>query len=231
VEKHDHPMLWEIFTRLVSAANLALIDNNHPMLAEQRSLVIEMWQGAFQSGAYRAQDEIEARWRVAGFRSKFVGFITGKYGLILLSSTNQELPAGLEDQALSYFLNKPDGIYYVYGKCLRDYPNLQDRHLSNWLLTYELLSRFPGWKRWAAPAMTWLWEQRSPDGLWGFCSRVGKRSYFPLSDGWKRKEDRIIDCSVRVLSLLAKFARPTPEPAEYPDLRQGSTIKLQRRHR
>lgn len=205
-EKHDNPQLFPYFTRLVSAANLALIDTRHPMLDEPRGIVVEMLKIAFRSGAYRAEDEITARTEVTGIVSKTSGsFLLCKYGLLLLSSTGRALPQELEDCLLDYVFHRPNGVYYMYDHNLSNYLPIDSPKFAGWLATHDLLSRFPGWKRHGEQVIEWIWSQRNADGFWDFGSRAYKGYYFPLSTDWRRKEDRVIDCTVRVLALLNRL--------------------------
>jgi len=54
-------------------------------------------------------------------------------------------------------------------------------------------------------AVNWIWAQRTPEGFWGLGSRIGRKPWtsFPLSESWRRRQNRVIDCTVEVLSLLS----------------------------
>lgn len=206
-EKHDHPMLWYYGTQLISAAYLALIDPLHPLLRERQQHLIEMLTIAFRSGQYRPQDEIKARTELTGITSKApAGYLLAKYCLILLASASEQLAPSLEDQLLTHILRKPGGIYYINSACLQDFPTVQDKRFIGWFNAVELLSHFNGWKRHAAQFTAWIWDQRGADGLWDFGSRAADGRYFPLSADWRKKGNRAIDCTVRVLALLERLS-------------------------
>jgi hypothetical protein len=48
--------------------------------------------------------------------------------------------------------------------------------------------------------------QRNEQGFWDLGSQVAHRPYssFPLSESWKRPENRVIDGTVEMLTLLAR---------------------------
>ena len=64
----------------------------------------------------------------------------------------------------------------------------------------------------AAEALNWIWTQRDERGFWDLGSQIARRPYtpFPLSESWRRPENRIIDCTVEMLTLLSK-GRGRPE--------------------
>ncbi len=204
-EKHDNPLLFPYFTRLVSAANLALIDHDHPLLDEPRRVMVDMLIISFRSGTFRAEDAVRARTEVTGILSKTPeGFLLCKYGLVILSSAGQALPQDLEDCLLGYVFQNPKGVYYLFDKNLQVSLPIDHPKFVCWLATQEVLSRFAGWKRHAAQAIEWIWSQCNADGFWDFGSRAWKGNYFPLSGDWRRKEDRLVDCTVRILALLRR---------------------------
>jgi hypothetical protein len=41
--------------------------------------------------------------------------------------------------------------------------------------------------------------------MWDFGEQAGKTYYFPLSNNWRKKGNRAIDHSTRVLALLSRY--------------------------
>lgn len=206
-EKHDNPDAWPIGIRHISAANLALIDNLHPNLDEFWSYWRKTAGAAFASGQYDRKTEIETRNMLDDIKRKTPGAFHNKYHLILLSSTPKILPADLELEILNYVTDSPDGIYYAYDKRINTFPLVNERRFVSWLLSLKLLSRFSAWRITGPPALNWIWNQRSADGLWNFSGyRPSKPvSYLPLSESWRRRENRKIDCTVLALDLLIHY--------------------------
>ena len=54
-------------------------------------------------------------------------------------------------------------------------------------------------------ASKWLYANQREEGNWDMGSEVKDGIYFPLSDNWKKKENRIADCTWRIRRLLDKL--------------------------
>ena len=203
-EKHDNPDAWPIGIRHLSAANLALIDNVHPHLDEFWNYWLKTADAAFASGHYNRNAEIEIRNALDNIKRKNPGAFHTKYHLILLSPTNKILPATLERKILLYVMDAPHGIYYTYDKLINTFPPIDARWFVSWLLAIRLLSRFPTFQKVGVPALNWIWDQRSPEGLWNFTGYVPWKpvSYLPISESWRKRKNRVIDCTLLALDVL-----------------------------
>lgn len=73
--------------------------------------------------------------------------------------------------------------------------------LDHWFASLALLSRFPGWQEQAEDAIEWLWDRRTPAGLWDF----GPQTSVRLSETWRRGLARQFDCTTRVLVPLQSY--------------------------
>ncbi len=100
----------------------------------------------------------------------------------------------------------PQGHLYVYEKSIQEFPSIQDRHFWGWTQRHALLSRFGLWKELAVDALKSIWERRNEQGFWELGGKVARRPFtpFPLSESWRRLENRMIDCAVEMLALLAR---------------------------
>ena len=56
----------------------------------------------------------------------------------------------------------------------------------------------------------WLQAHRQDNGLWDMGPAVKDRLYFPLSDSWKSKRTRELDCTERIGRLVGKLTRRDP---------------------
>jgi hypothetical protein len=54
-------------------------------------------------------------------------------------------------------------------------------------------------------AVDWLKSQQDENGLWDMRSVVKDGIHFPLSDSWRKIEDRKRDCTTRVIRLIEKL--------------------------
>jgi hypothetical protein len=206
-EKHDNPDAWYVTIPFLSAANLALIDNEHGKLGTFRDSWREIASVAFKSGVYDRNAEIEASNRILKCRTKNHLRFHTKYPLILLSSTRDPIDLKLETLILDYVMSNPDGVYYLYGRKLSEMPRVSGKGFYLWLKSQMILSRFPIWYRYAEQFVPHILDQQNDDGLWCFseCKTRRPLSSLPLSESWRRKENKAIDCTVMTLQLLRRY--------------------------
>lgn len=205
-EKHDNPLGWYAHVPQVSAGVLAQIDPRHPRLGDFWQLWAEALRVSFQSGVYDRRKEIEVLNQLFKCQMKKPIPFHVKYPLLILSAANRRLPEDLERQVLDYVMHSPAGIYYVYDQTISDPPAVDSRRFWGWIQAHRLLARFPAWKEAAEDAVNWIWAQRGADGLWDASSGVSRKPFscFPLSESWRRIENRKIDASVVMLDLLSR---------------------------
>jgi hypothetical protein len=202
-EKNDR---WPTGMRLFQASTLSLIHPQHPVLEDDRKLWLSIAGMAFQSGTYHEKDEIEAHARFTGATVKDNYLVlNGRYQLNILGSIPGKLPLELERALLRWLWQRPDGIGYL-GIPLNREPPATAGQIDRWLASLELLARsFPSWVNFARGAIDWLWNHRNEQGCWDFGTRPASISNLPLSDSWRRKENRVFDWTTRVLVLLRKY--------------------------
>jgi hypothetical protein len=205
-EKHDNPQAWYVWVPQLSAATLAQIDRHHPRLDKFWTLWAEAIKESFRSGAYDRQREIAVLNSLLECRMKNPVAFHVRYPLLILSATDNQLPEDLERKMLHFVMHAPSGIYYVYQKDISVLPPIHSRDFWGWFRAHRLLSRFRLWKELSTEAVNWIWAQRTKEGYWDSGSKVTRRPYsgFPLSESWRRPNNRIVDCTVEVLGLLSK---------------------------
>ena len=210
---------WTSAVQLISAATLAQIQPDLPVLEEVWNLWYAILRRAFPSGKYDREQEIQAQLELLGIRSlsryarkkisegRALGTFT-KYHVALLSSRADRLPHQLEKPYLAKLWNLDDGIGYL-GVPLAVPPaqllSKKSYHPDCWLSSIELLTPFRSWRELARDAVSWLWQQRNERGFWDFGSRPPLSTYFPLSESWRKKKAREFDWTTRVLALLRKY--------------------------
>ena len=132
--------------------------------------------------------------------------LRSKYQLNILGSLPGLLPRPLELALLDWLWSRPDGIGYLCVPLNRTPPVGKPGPFDRWLASLEMLSRlFPGWVSLAQGSVEWLWAQRNELGFWDFGPRPSPPSYFPLSDSWRTKQERIFDWTTRILVLLRRY--------------------------
>jgi len=194
---------WDIFTALMLSARIRQFTPDNPAanrVAEQWAGVIEH---AFSSGSYDHDRYIAAYAEAFGMNpqgGRLVDF-TSFYQLSLLQGA---LTPAAESALMDYVLSKPDGMYYIYDHPLGQPPPFMSLAASRYMGAIEILSGYR-----CAPdrldfAADWLEKNRSEAG-WDMGRTARDGMYFPLSDDWRKAENRIADCTERVSRLLGKL--------------------------
>ena len=205
--------------QLISAATLAQIQPDLPVLDEVWDLWSAIVHRAFPSGKYNREQEIQAQLELQGIRiiSKYARekiksgralSTFSKYHIALLSSRADRLPRQLEKAYVTMIWNLDDGIGYLEVPMTISPSRLLSRQPSRfdaWLSSIELLTPFASWREVARASIDWLWEQRNEKGFWDFGHRSALSTYFPLSESWRKNRVRQSDWTVRVLTLLRKY--------------------------
>lgn len=109
---------------------------------------------------------------------------------------------------VNYLLNSDHGIYYLYDRKINLLPlNFKSKEASRYLSAIELLSDFPyqSCHRILEFVVKWLEDQKIALNQFDMGPTVSDGFFFPLSDSWRKEEDRIRDCSYRINKLLQKI--------------------------
>lgn len=207
-EKHDDPRVFPYNIRSVSAAMLALIEPEHPLLDPLWDKWAGLVEAAFAGGEYDAQAELARHQALSGIPSRRLAPFHIYYPLLILSATRRRLAADLEARMVAFLLRKPDGIYYVNSRRMDVFPGFQDKKIVSWLNGQEVLARFAAWKAFAPALLKELWGGRAEAGLWDLGKGTGHWDDLPLSESWRRIENRVIDSSVKVLCLMRRYFAP-----------------------
>jgi hypothetical protein len=199
-EKNDR---WPTGMRLFLASTLARIDPSHKILEQDRSLWREIATRTFRSGSYSEEDEIQAHASLTGasVRNSYL-VLNNRYALNVLGSRRNLLPPAVEDSLLAWLWQHDRGIGYLDIPLGKTPPLTKAGPLDRWFSSLELLLRnFPRSARRLAVWIDWIWDQQDVDGLWDFGPRSPSSIFFPLADDWRRREQRRMDWSTRVLLL------------------------------
>jgi hypothetical protein len=202
-EKNDR---WPLGMRLFMAATLASLQPANPILVKERSLWRNIASLTFYSGRYSARAEIRAHQELTG-ASVAVSYLVlnGRYQVILLGCVRGFLSPDLEQDYVSWLWDLPQGIGY-FGVPLPPPAPSRAGDFERWLASHMLLSRyFPDWAEHAEPLIGWLWDQRIANGGWDFGPRAAGMPYLPLSDSWRRPDNRATDWTVRILILTRRY--------------------------
>ena len=202
-KSHD----WPLFEKLMLSAWIRLFDPENEIalgVARQWAFIAER---AFGSGRYDRNEDIEAFRQQFGRKPKS-GFETGFgmfYHVVLLQGV---LTLETESRLLDYYISRPEGIYYIYDRSLRVLPEVfASKKTSHYLAAIEALSGYPQAREKLGFVAEWLESNRDGCGKWDLGPGAKDGVYFPLSDSWRKAEDRISDCTERISRLLQSIKR------------------------
>lgn len=197
---------WPLFEKLMLSAWIRLFDPENEIalgVARQWASIAER---AFSSGRYDRNDDIEAFRQQFGRKPKS-GFETGFgmfYHVALLQGV---LTLETESCLLDYYISRPEGIYYIYDKSLSILPEVfASKKTSHYLAAIETLSGYPQAREKLGFVAEWLESNKDSCGKWDLGPGAKDGVYFPLSDSWRKAEDRVSDCTERISRLLQSIA-------------------------
>ncbi|MCL2461086.1 MAG: hypothetical protein FWF44_00335 [Defluviitaleaceae bacterium] len=196
---------WGLYTKLMLSAWVRIFEpDNAPAtdFARRWAKVIEeaFSGGAYDQAVYMRAYEDEFSWKPRGCREiDFVSF----YPLSLLKGV---LAPETEGRMLDYVLSRPGGIYYVCNKPLNAPPKaFASREASFYLAALEILAGYDTAREKLGFAVDWLMANRDENGRWDMGPKANDGVYFPLSDSWRKAEERVADCTERISGFLRKI--------------------------
>ena len=193
---------WSIFTSLILSAQIRMFtsknENANAVAANWAKIITE----AFKTGVYDHNAYISAYHRILGMKpggGRLIDFMNF-YPIALIQGC---LGEHTENALVQYALSKDTGIYYIYDKPLNILPeSFQSRDAVRYLSAIELLAEFKSAKDKLDFVRRWLTENQLPDGTWDMGKAANDKILFPLSDDWRKKENRVKDCTEYVERLI-----------------------------
>ena len=196
---------WHLFEKLMLSAWIRIFDSQNPYALEVAQSWADIAEKAFARGTYCREDDIEAFTKQQGRRPQS-GFETGFgmfYHAVLLQGI---LTPKTERLFLDYYLSKQDGMYYIYDKPLNQVPEeFASRGSSCYLAAMEVLAGYKSAKEKLSFVVEWLNDNKDENDQWDFGPKANDGVYFPLSDTWRKAEDRKRDCTERVNRFLNRI--------------------------
>ena len=198
---------WPLFLRTMFAANIRLFVPEHELAAEAAGQWAEVVERAFMGGAFdqglydKAYMEVlRSKGNKVHYFKSFVNF----YPIVLLSGT---LSPETERRMLDYVLKYQGGIYYIgYNRSISKVPfEFASLEASRFIAMLELLSRYDTAREKLGFAVDWINDNKDEDGQWDMGAKANDGVYFPVSDSWKKAEDRKADCTNRIKALLNRI--------------------------
>jgi hypothetical protein len=194
----------EIFSDLMLAANIMRFDRTNPAALPVANQWRHILEAAFAEGAYSHARYVKAY--ETTFHSKLnpkAGRLADFVCLFQLILLRGGLPEKAESPMLDYVISHPTGIFYVYDKPLKALPEtFASRQTSRWLAAMEVIADYRLAPEKLGFVLDYLMQNQLAPGVWDLGQQANDGIYFPLSDSWRKAEDRQRDCSGRIQKLI-----------------------------
>jgi hypothetical protein len=197
---------WGLFVETMLSTWLKIFLPEHEKALAAAACWARIIEETFAAGSYdqntyeRAyRDALRPKGKYVWYFKSFINF----YPLMLLHNM---LTPETEDRMLDFVISYPTGIYYITGRPLNVLPrDFTSREASCYLAAIEILSDYKLAGSKLGFVIEWLNRQRDENGQWDMGAKVKDGIYFPLSDSWRKIEDRKRDCTERITKLLSKL--------------------------
>ena len=208
-EKPEKLHNWKIFTELMFSTWIKIFTIENKLINENVKKWSTVINDSFVNGAYDNNKYVSIYEKIFGLKPKggrFIDFVTF-YQISLLTNS---LDKSIEPLFFKYVLNNDVGIYYIYEKKLISTPIIfKAKETSLYLSAIELLAEYnnSNCKKQLDYVIKWLKNNMDKGNLWDMGKEVKDGIYFPLSDSWRKEEDRIKDCTYRIKKLVEKLEK------------------------
>jgi hypothetical protein len=194
----------EVFSELMLAANMMRFDPTNKAALPIADKWLAIIESAFADGLYNHRHYVAAY--EAAFHSKLnpkagrLADFVCLYQLILLRG---RLTEKAESAMLDYVISHPTGIFYVYDKPLKALPEtFASRQTSRWLAALEVIAGYRFAPEKLGFVVDYLLQNQLAPGIWDLGQQAKDGIYFPLSDSWRKAEDRQRDCTAQIQKLV-----------------------------
>jgi hypothetical protein len=211
-QEKTHLRYANIFSDLMLSANIRRYDRANALALTVARKWADILEAAFADGTYDHPRYVQAYEKIldsklnpkAGFLVNFSCF----YHLAMLPGLlSERAESGLFD----YVLNNPTGVGYMTEKPVAELPdNFASKKTSHWLAVIELLAEYRLAPEKLCFVVDYLMQNHLSLGVWDMGAKANDGIYFPLSDSWRKAEDRQRDCSARIKKLLDKLTAKVP---------------------
>jgi hypothetical protein len=99
------------------------------------------------------------------------------------------------------------------------------KQTSYWLASIEVITDYSSAPEKLGFVVDYLMQNQLSPGVWDLGQQAKDGIYFPLSDSWRKAEDRQRDCTVRIQKLLDKLTLKVPF-LTYDELVAACDIKI-----
>ncbi|MHA2280690.1 MAG: hypothetical protein ACXAC5_07550 [Promethearchaeota archaeon] len=202
---------WDAAVAVITASTLAEWCPDHPLVLPIRTLWQKIVEESFVNSQYQPFLEVAAQRKYHQISSDFY-YIGSQYAVRLLSlgkkEINSKISPEIEGEYVKWLWNRKSGMGYVSSNRLANLPvEVTYKAVKAKLKALDLLAGFSSTLTICQDFIQWLWKNREADGLWNFGSKGTEKIELPLSENTKKKANRKIDYTVRILSILHKVIK------------------------
>lgn len=196
-KKHD----WYLLTRLFVSTWILRFDNENALALEEARKWAKVITHAFSQGIFNETLYKDAYIEYLNPEpNKFVWQIENFYIVSILRGL---LDNDTESRFINHLINSNKGIYYIYSNNLMIPPKeFQSRESNRFLMAWQLILDFKQGRKHSSILKNWINNSRGEDGFWDNGSIAKDNLLYPLSDSWRKKINRKIDCTIRILKMV-----------------------------
>jgi len=159
---------------------------------------------AYESGEYSYERERAAQREI--FLTREDRLVPMQFGLLL--QRRDKVAPELENAMLRHHGGYANERGYFWNQTPTKLPdNFVYNKTRRWFATFNYINQFRGSAVYLGGAVDWLIENRNADGLWDWGTQVkdpwGYFGYFSTSRYYKH--NRVVDCTMEILSFLKKY--------------------------
>ena len=202
---------WDAGVAVITASTLAEWCPNNPLVLQIRMVWQQIVKESFEDSRYQPSLEVKAQRKYHQISSEFY-YIGSQYAVRLLSTGKNEKESNfspdIEKDYVKWLWTREAGMGYISNNRLADLPGeVTYRAIRSKVKALDLLAGFSCTKSVCQDFIQWLWKNREADGLWDFGSKGAEKIELPLSENTRKKVNRKIDYTVRILSILHKVIK------------------------
>lgn len=196
---------WTLYTRMMFSTWIRRFTKENEAANEMARNWAHVVTSAFASGGYDHGTYIKTYAETFGMKprgGRLIDFVQ----FYVVSLLVGELDEDTQRAMVKYSLQKPDGIYYVYERCIGELPeHFGGKLTSRYLGAVEMMAEYDGALEELSFIADWLERNRNENGKWDLGRDAKDGVYLPLSDDWRKREAREADCTEWVERLLGKL--------------------------
>ena len=200
---------WKIFTELMFSTWIKIYSYENKLANE----IVRKWSciinKTFETGQYNSTSYISEYNKIFGIVPKG-GRLINFDSFYQISLLCNNLNKNIEPIFFKNVLELEKGIYYIYGNKLLTVPKVFKSKNTNWYINaIELLAEYNNveCKKQLDFVVKWLKKNMIEENKWDMGIESKDGINFPLSDSWRKVEDRIKDCTYRIEKLINKIEK------------------------